>query len=342
MRRYEIFPSCVIFAVMKHAIELFSELGRRLERLGEDAASRKVIARACEANGWFTPLEVCRAARALATEMLTEERLRGWLAAYPLPVAQARNVLVIMAGNIPLVGFFDLLCVVAAGHRCLVKPSAKDSALMLHVIGQLLDIDPETAVEQYDGTAPVDAVIATGSDNANRYFRARYAGIPALLRGSRQSVAVLSGSESAAQLAGLSDDIWAYSGLGCRNVSLLFLPEGYTPQLHTPPMHPGYRNNCRQARALLTMQGREFLDWGDSVAVEQEEFPPMLSQVACAHYRSTDEVAAWLARHDERIQCVVTECLPHSRRVAFGQAQSPALTDYPDDRDVMAWLAGLG
>ena len=90
------------------------------------------------------------------------------------------------------------------------------------------------------------------------------------------------------------------------------------------------------------MQGREFLDWGDSVAVEQEEFPPMLSQVACAHYRSTDEVAAWLARHDERIQCVVTECLPHSRRVAFGQAQSPALTDYPDDRDVMAWLAGLG
>lgn len=342
MRRYEIFPSCVIFAVMKHAIELFSELGRRLERLGEDAASRKVIARACEANGWFTPLEVCRAARALATEILTEERLRGWLAAYPLPVAQARNVLVIMAGNIPLVGFFDLLCVVAAGHRCLVKPSAKDRVLMEHIVAQLRDIDPEARVVLYDGTQPVDAVIATGSDNANRYFRAQYAGIPALLRGSRQSVAVLSGRETPEQLRGLADDIWAYSGLGCRNVSLLFLPEGYTPQLHTPPMHPGYRNNCRQARALLTMQGREFLDWGDSVAVEQEEFPPMLSQVACAHYRSTDEVAAWLARHDERIQCVVTECLPHSRRVAFGQAQSPALTDYPDDRDVMAWLAGLG
>ena len=328
---------------MKNAIKLFSALGERLRTFGCDDTSRRVIAQACTENGWFTPDDIRRAVKALCDEMLQEETLGRWLELYPtLPVAKPRRVLVIMAGNIPLVGFFDLLCVVASGHRCLVKPSAKDSALMLHVIGQLLDIDPETAVEQYDGTAPVDAVIATGSDNANRYFRARYAGIPALLRGSRQSVAVLSGSGSAAQLAGLADDIWAYSGLGCRNVSLLFLPEGYTPQLHTPPMHPGYRNNCRQARALLTMQGRTFLDWGDSVAVEQEEFPPMLSQVACAHYRSTDEVAAWLPRHDERIQCVVTECLPHSRRVAFGQAQSPALTDYPDDRDVMAWLAGLG
>ena len=203
MRRYEIFPSCVIFAVMKHAIELFSELGRRLERLGEDAATRAVIARACKANDWFTLSEVRRAARALATEMLTEERLREWLAAYPLPVARERNVLVIMAGNIPLVGFFDLLCVVAAGHRCLVKPSAKDRVLMEYVVAQLRDIDPEVQVVLYDGTQPVDAVIATGSDNANRYFRAQYAGIPALLRGSRQSVAVLSGRETPEQLRGL-------------------------------------------------------------------------------------------------------------------------------------------
>ena len=233
---------------MKNAIKLFSALGERLRTFGCDDTTRRVIDRSCAENGWFTPGDIRRAVKALCDEMLQEETLGRWLELYPtLPVAKPRRVLVIMAGNIPLVGFFDLLCVVASGHRCLVKPSGKDSALMLHVIGQLLDIDPETAVELYDGTTPVDAVIATGSDNANRYFRARYAGIPALLRGSRQSVAVLSGSESAAQLAGLSDDIWAYSGLGCRNVSLLFLPEGSTPQLHTPPMHPGYRNNCRQA-----------------------------------------------------------------------------------------------
>lgn len=334
---------CAIFAVMKNAIDLFSALGERLRTFGCNDATRCVIAEACAENGWFTPADIRRAVKALYDEMLREEALGQWLGLYPaLPVATPRRVLVVMAGNIPLVGFFDLLCVMASGHRCLVKPSAKDSVLMQYIIGQLRDIDPEAAVERYDGTSPVDAVIATGSDNANRYFRARYAGIPALLRGSRQSVAVLSGSESEAQLAGLADDIWAYSGLGCRNVSLLFLPEGYTPQLRTPPMHPGYRNNCRQARALLTMQHRPFQDWGDSVAVEQDDFPTMLSQIACTHYRTTDEVAAWLARHDERIQCVVTESLPHSRRVSFGQAQSPALTDYPDDRDVMAWLAELG
>ena len=327
MRRYEIFPSCVIFAVMKHAIELFSELGRRLERLGEDAATRAVIARACKANDWFTPSEVRRAARALATEMLTEERLREWLAAYPLPVARERNVLVIMAGNIPLVGFFDLLCVVAAGDRCLVKPSAKDRVLMEYVVAQLRDIDPEAQVVLYDGTQPVDAVIATGSDNANRYFRAQYAGIPALLRGSRQSVAVLSGCETPEQLRGLADDIWAYSGLGCRSVSLLFLPEGY--------------DNYRQEKALCEMSGTPYVDFGRAVAVEQREFPAALSRIAFVRYKTPEEVTAWLTQHDNELQCVVTTLLPHSRRVDFGRAQSPSLTDWPDDRDVLEFLCGL-
>lgn len=326
---------------MKHAIELFSELGRRLERFGEDTASRKVIARACGANGWFTPAEVRRAARALATEMLTEERLRGWLAAYPLPVAQVRNVLVIMAGNIPFVGFFDLLCVMAAGHRCLVKPSAKDRVLMKHIVAQLLDIEPKARVSLYDGTQPVDAVIATGSDNANRHFRAQYAGIPALLRGSRQSVAVLSGRETPEQLRGLADDIWAYSGLGCRSVSLLFLPEGYEPKLEMPDVNPKYTNNYRQEKALCEMTGTPYMDFGCAVAVEQRAFPAALSRIAYSRYGTTEEVAEWLAEHDDELQCVVTTLLPHSRRVDFGRAQSPGLTDWPDDRDVLEFLCGL-
>ncbi|WP_300799246.1 acyl-CoA reductase [uncultured Alistipes sp.] len=326
---------------MKHAIELFSELGRRLERFGEDADSREVIARACGANGWFTPAEVRRAARALVTEMLTEERLRGWLAAYPLPVAQVLNVLVIMAGNIPFVGFFDLLCVVAAGDRCLVKPSAKDRVLMEYVVAQLLDIDPEARVALYDGTQPVDAVIATGSDNANRHFRAQYAGIPALLRGSRQSVAVLSGRETPEQLRGLADDIWAYSGLGCRSVSLLFLPKGYEPKLEMPDVNPKYINNYRQEKSLCEMTGTPFVDFGCAVAVEQRAFPAALSRIAYSRYGTTEEVAEWLAEHDDELQCVVTTLLPHSRRADFGRAQSPALTDWPDDRDVLEFLCGL-
>lgn len=326
---------------MENAIGLFSRLGCRLRGFGDDARTREVIGRACRENGWFTPADICRAVAAVADGMLRRDALAEWLAPYPVPVAEPRRVLVVMAGNIPLVGFFDMLCVLAAGHRCLVKPSAKDTVLMEYVIGLLRGIDPQVPVEFYDGSTSPDAVIATGSDNANRYFRARYAGIPSLLRGSRQSAAVLSGDETPEQLAGLADDIWAYSGLGCRSVSLLFLPEGYEPTLQMPDVNDKYKNNYRQTRALLTMQGRPFRDLGAAVAVERRDFPAALSQISYTYYKTPDEIAGWLAMHDDELQCVVTECLPHSRRAAFGCAQSPALTDYPDDRDVIAWLAAL-
>ena len=148
---------------MKSAIELFSALGRRLADFGGDAPTQEVAERACRANGWFTPADVRRAVAAIADDMLRRDRLETWLAPYPVPVAVPRRVLVVMAGNIPLVGFFDLLCVLAAGHRCLVKPSAKDRVLTEYVVGMLREIDPEVPVEFYDGSSPVDAVIATGS-----------------------------------------------------------------------------------------------------------------------------------------------------------------------------------
>lgn len=324
-----------------NAKDLFSELGRRLCGFGDDARSQEAIRRACAANGWFTPREVVRAVSEIRDRMLRPEELDRWLAHYPAFGTAPRRVLVVMAGNIPLVGFFDLLCVVAAGHVCLVKPSSKDRVLIEYVVELLRTIDPAAAVAFYREGEPVDAVIATGGDNAVRYFRMRYAGLRTLLRGHRQSVAVLSGRETAAQLAALADDIWAYSGLGCRNVSLVWVPEGcdFAPQV--PAVNPKYRNNYLRERALLTMTERPFVDLGAAVVVEQREFPAALSRIACARYRSPDEVEAWLAEHDAELQCVVSECVDHSRRVGFGCAQSPGLTDYPDDRDTMAWLAEL-
>ncbi len=323
---------------MKERIGLFVAWGERLRSFGSSEESQRVIAEACRANGWFTPAEVRRAARAIADGMLRRETLETGLAAYPVPVAVPRRVLVVMAGNIPLVGFLDLLCVVASGHHCIVKPSAKDRILMEYVVEQLRELDPEVPVEFYDGRSPVDAVIATGSNNARRYFRARYAGIPALLRGSRQSVAVLSGEETPEQLAGLADDIAAYSGLGCRSVSRLFLPEGYRLQLQLPSANPKLRNDFLRSRALLTMQGRPFIDLGSRLAVEEEEFPASLSRLAYSHYRNLSEGEAWLAAHDEEVQCVVSTCVSHSRRTGFGCAQSPSLSDWPDERDVLRWL----
>lgn len=144
---------------MKNMIETFSALGARLLGFGDDDATRAVIDSACRANGWFTPADIRRAVRAIACDMLQREKLEAWLADYPaLPVAEPRRVLVVMAGNIPLVGFFDLLCVLVSGHGCLVKPSAKDSVLMEHVVGLLREIDPSAPVRLYDGTSSVDAV----------------------------------------------------------------------------------------------------------------------------------------------------------------------------------------
>ncbi len=326
---------------MKHAIELFSELGRRLRAFGDDEPSQRAIERACRENSWFTPSDIRRAIGAIVEDMLDRARLEAWLEAYPVPVKTPRKVEIVMAGNIPAVGFFDLLCVVASGHRCRVKPSSKDRALMEYLIGQLREIDPSVAIAPHDDEAAIDAVIATGGDNAVRYFRTHYAGIPALLRGSRHSVAVLSGDETPAELEALADDIWAYSGLGCRSVSLLWLPRGYEPQLRMPPVLEKYRNNYRQTRALLAMNGRTFVDLGASVAVEQQEFPLSLSTVAYARYDTLAEAETWLAEHDGELQCVVTRCAQHPRRVDFGRAQHPGLTDYADAKDVMGWLSTL-
>lgn len=326
---------------MKRIIEALSELARHLADFGSDDSTRTAISDACRANGWFTPSEVRRSVAAICERMLQTEKLERWLKHYPAPVSRPRSVLVVMAGNIPLVGFFDLLCVLAAGHRCLIKPSAKDRVLMTYVVDTLRRIEPSLPVAFYDETQPVDAVIATGSDNAARYFRARYAGIPSLLRGSRQSVAVLSGDETSEQLAALADDIWAYSGLGCRNVSLLFLPKGYELKIKIPPVNNKYINNYRQEKALIEMAGSPFRDLGAAIAVEQCTFPSALSRIAYAYYDSAEEVADWLEKHDEELQCVVSACMPHSRRVDFGQAQTPGLTDYPDEKDVMAFLCAL-
>ena len=248
-----------IFVSMKTPVDIWVELDARLSSFGQDAASREVIVRACQKNDWFEPEEIVDAVRSIREEFLSRDKIEHWLACYERPATlPSRTVLVVMAGNIPLVGFFDLLCVVTAGHRCLVKMSSKDAVLMSFVIDQLKKIEPDIPVAVYDGTTPFDAVIATGSDNANRYFRSLYAGVKTLLRGNRHSVAVLNGRETSGQLEALSDDIFSYSGLGCRNVSLIFVPRGISLRFASRRMNPKYLNNYRQRKALREMCGDPF------------------------------------------------------------------------------------
>ena len=184
-----------------YRISPFVELGRRLARQLAGGELDAVVARAIAENGWFTRQSVAQAIEAICTDLLDETVLRDWLARYPRPDASAvRRVGIVLAGNIPLVGFFDLLCVLASGHACRVKPSSKDTVLIGYVVDLLRTIDPAIPLRIAEQGERPDAVIATGSDNANRYFRMLFGGIPSLLRGSRQSVAVLSGRETAAEL----------------------------------------------------------------------------------------------------------------------------------------------
>lgn len=324
---------------MKTMTDIFVELGHRLRSL---TPGTDVVARACAANGWFTPDDVCRAVHALADDMLQRTVLDGWMARYPaLPVRRQRRVLVVMAGNIPLVGFFDLLCVCMSGHACAVKPSSKDAVLMDYVLSELRDIEPAIPAGYHAGE-PVDAVIATGSDNANRYFRSHFAGLPSLLRGSRHSVAVLSGDETPEELRALGRDVFSYSGLGCRNVSLIFAPRGAEVVIGCDgAVNPKYRNNYVQTRAVLAMRGIPFRDAGCAVLVDERDFPLELSRINIARYDSLPEVGEWLAAHDGELQCVVSRCVDHSRRVDFGHAQHPTLTDYADDVDTMRFLSEI-
>lgn len=323
--------------------EHFARLGERLAAFGGGPSSG-IMDRAVSANGWFTRADILRSVEAVRTRMLDPAGLPAWLAGYPaLPVQTPKNVGVIMAGNIPLVGFFDLLCVVMSGHNCYYKPSSKDAVLMKHIVDELRAIEPRLPVFEYT-SQPLDAVIATGSDNTGRYFKSRYAGLPAILRGNRASVAILSGSETALQIKGLTDDIFSYSGLGCRNVSHLLLPRGYDVAglveklaQHGAP-NPKYWHNFLQRRAVLQMRGEAFTDGGYFLLREDDSFPAAISEITCHYYDSYAGVRSWLSDRRDEIQCAVGT---YPQSVEFGMSQFPTLTDYPDGRDVMAFLGGI-
>ena len=331
---------------MKSTVEIFSELGSRLADFGSRDASHTVLMRALVANEWFTVRDIRYAVEAVCSEMLCADKIENWLSHYPTAGKhEPKRVAIIMAGNVPLVGFFDLMCVIANGDIPYIKPSSKDRVLMDYIVQLLREIEPLLRIGQYVEGAEYDAVIATGGDSANLYFRTAFAGVPTLLRGSRHSVAVLSGKASANCMERLADDIFIHSGLGCRNVSVVFVPKGFKPRFDIRKMSQVYHNNYLQCRALLTMQGVKFEDLGEAVLVplKSAEFPRFLSQINVVEYTSLEEVKQWLADHDEGLQCVVSDIEGlHSRQVSPGEAQRPTLFDYADERDTMQFLVAIG
>jgi hypothetical protein len=300
--------------------------------------------RAVGANAWFTPEGIKTAVENIAHHFLQRSKLEAWITNYQLPTA-SRLVGIVMAGNIPLVGFHDFLCGFISGHNLMLKLSSKDEVLMKHIAAKLCDWEPQLSaqVQISDMLKGCDAYIATGSNNTARYFEQYFARFPHLIRKNRTSIAILDGTETEQQLIGLSNDIFSYFGLGCRNVTQVNVPRGYdlTKLLHVFDRykdvinHNKYKNNYDYYLAIYLLNKVPYLT-NDAVLLVENELP--FSAVAVLHYRYYDDkdVLVRIMEGRDDIQCIVG-----NGYVPFGAAQRPGLTDYPDGVDTMAFLCGL-
>lgn len=338
-----------------HRLAAFEQLGARLTSLLADApdAVAALAAQARAANPWFDEANV-RAALSGIAAMLRPDELRQWLSAYDpaaLEPAAPRRVGVVMAGNIPLVGFHDMLCVLLSGHRLLAKLASTDPMLPRWLAAELTRLEPAFAerIEFVELVKEAEAVIATGSDNTARYFDYYFANKPHLIRRNRTSRAVLTGYESGEELARLGEDVFRYYGLGCRNVANLLVPPDYDfrPLLdalqpwQTVLNHNKYHHNYDYQRSLLLVNLAPHFDAG--FLLVREDAQPV-SPISVLHYQTYDgkaELEARLAEQAAKTQAVVSAGGWLAGSVPLGAAQYPHVWDYADGVDTLRFLTTL-
>lgn len=343
---------------VERRIRAFDQLGTQmlseLQQNGDTPLNR-AIASAGEINQWFIRQNVVRAIDAIATQWLTRQTLHRWISEYPsdsLNGVTPKSIGVVMAGNVPLVGFHDLLCVLMCGYRFIGKFSSKDSCLMEALIDMLVQIEPEfadciTITQNY--LTGFDAVIATGSNSTSQHFDYYFRGYPTIIRKHRNSVAIITGKESPSDIMGLGDDIFAYFGLGCRSVSKIFVPRGYNliPLLDSFEKwnwlinHNRYANNYEYSRALFAMNQVKHLDTGFLLVAESEQIDSAVGVLYYEEYDSISEVEKLIGSSSDAIQCVVGLQSAHPTAIPFGAAQSPAINDYADGIDTLRFLFSL-
>lgn len=329
-------------------IQSFSALGERLRQLPADTR-QQLQGLAANENAWFTGASVSLALAGIQ-KYLEPTALQRWAGAWPEP-ARPRLVGVVMAGNIPLVGFHDLLSVLISGHHLAAKLSTQDSALMKWIIAQLTDLDARWAqrIHLVERLNDVDAVIATGSDNTARYFEYYFRSKPHIIRKNRTAVGVVQGSETTEELARLGDDIFSYFGLGCRNVSKIFVPEEFDLRTLPPAWHAyesiahhhKWANNYEYQKAILLVNQQPFLDTGFSILMESKALVSPISVLYVERYADQADLKSKLEAVAEKIQCVVSARGWYNGSFPFGEAQCPALTDYADGVDTLKFLSGL-
>ncbi len=301
-------------------------------------------------NGWYTPNQV-RFALHSWSEALTETNLTQWLSAYTFETVVPKKVGIILAGNIPLVGFHDFLTVLFSGHDVLIKTSSNDQHLLPFLVKYLCALDStfDSKITFVEGKlTSFDAVIATGSNNTARYFDYYFKDVPNIIRKNRNSVAVLNGTETKEQLTALGNDIFCYFGLGCRNVSKLFVPEGYSFDAFFEAIfefkdiieYEKYANNYDYNKAVFLMSLYKLLDNGFLTIKEDTSYASPISSVFYEFYGDLATLESRLQADKDQIQCVVSNNLIKNS-IPFGKAQQPELWDYADNKDTMHFLLTL-
>ncbi len=333
---------------LNERIDALVKLGEYIRQKGETLQS--VIHHAYLKNKWFTEENINIALDAIVEHFLDANRLVDWVEQYDMNNRiEPRRIGLILAGNIPMVGFHDLLCVFVAGDTAKIKLSEKDSTLIPFLLNKLNELDERAAsrFEIVDRLTDFDAVIATGSNNSARYFESYFGKFPHIIRKNRNAVAILSGSETQTDLQSLGVDVFQYFGLGCRNVSKLYVPHDYNFEplleaLHEHNqlvLHNKYKNNFDYNYTLVILNKTPYQANGCVILTEEETIASRIAGLHFEYYSDEKELVNKLRNKQEDIQCIITrEKLEDLPTIPFGKAQQPSLSDYADGVDVMNFL----
>jgi len=333
--------------------ELISEIGEFLKNYLDEKYDNKkddnliefekVIKKAQSNNSWFTD-ENIKINLTYWSKKLIKTNLNQWLSKYNLKDTSRKNIAIIMAGNIPLVGFHDFICVFLAGHNSIIKLSSNDKYLIPFLLN--LVKFPSDRVVYLDGMlTEYDAVIATGSDNTSRYFEYYFKNKQSIIRKNRNSIAILDGNETDEELKSLSHDILTYFGLGCRSVSKLYVPKDYNFDSFFNSIfeykdlinNHKYANNYDYNKAIYLMSEYKFLDNGFFMIKEGNEMHSPISTINYEYYDNISHLSEKIKQQAENIQCVVSN-IKFEGRIDFGETQNPSLNQYADNIDVMNFL----
>ena len=350
---------------IERKIEVFGKLGDIISRVaveenfdllqyeGWDAgAFQAAVDNAVNANAWFTPESIFRSLYILGVSMMKSD-LQAWARMYDLGSnKEAGTIAVVMAGNIPAVGFHDFLSVLMSGNKILAKLSSDDKYLIPGLADLLITEEPEFSdlISFTEETIQdFDAVIATGSNNTSRYFKHYFGKYPHIIRNNRNGLAVLTGIEDDESLNSLGDDIFLYYGLGCRNVSKLFVPKDYNfdpffksiESFTSVGDHHKYRNNYDYNKSIYLVNGIHHFDNGFLLLREEASMASPVSVLHFEYYENIEELNRFISGESENIQCIISADPKVSRAIPPGTGQYPKLWDYADGVDTMEFLMSL-